>query len=122
VTGGAYVRAVSPLAARINGSSRMRCLARHAPPARCGDAPAHRLRSALSAKATDRAGRPAQIAEIALIGKGVEKSASDGGPHLPSQIALIAEISLGAARRSQKPLSEIALIRAASPGHDPAGR
>jgi hypothetical protein len=65
---------------------------------------------------------PAEIAEIALIGKGVEKSASDGGPHLPSQIALIADIGLVAARRSQKPLSEIALIRAASRGYGLARR
>jgi hypothetical protein len=42
--------------------------------------------------------RPAEIAKIAEIGESVEKSASDGGPHLLPQIALIAEISLGAAR------------------------
>ena len=41
---------------------------------------------------------PAEIAEIARIGKSVEKSASDDAPRLPSPIAQIAEI--GATGRS----------------------
>ena len=49
--------------------------------------------SVVSDSASGRRRRPAEIAEIALIGKGVEKSASDGDPRLLAQIAQIAEMS-----------------------------